>query len=174
METMKKVLTLCLVHQPPRILLGLKKRGFGAGRWNGFGGKVQEGETIEDAMQREVREEAGIAVNDAVKVGISNFEFSADRVPPKASAVAQGGAASGGQILEVHIFRATEFTGEPSESDEMKPQWFNVDEVPYDSMWPDDKYWFPLFLEGKKFHGKFLFGEGDVVLEYSLQEVAKL
>ncbi|MBI2889004.1 MAG: 8-oxo-dGTP diphosphatase [Candidatus Liptonbacteria bacterium] len=153
----KKALTLCLVHQPPRILLGLKKRGFGAGRWNGFGGKVQEGETIEEAMQRELREEAGIAVSDAVKVGIISFEFRGNP-----------------EILEVHIFRATEFSGEPCESDEMKPRWFGADEIPYDSMWPDDRYWFPLFLEGKKFAGKFLFGKGDVIMKHSLREVGEL
>lgn len=44
--------TLVMVLQPPRILLGMKKRGFGAGRWNGFGGKVQEGETIEAGARR--------------------------------------------------------------------------------------------------------------------------
>ncbi len=166
---MKKVLTLCLVHQPPRILLGLKKRGFGAGRWNGFGGKVKEGETIEDAMRREIREEAGIEVKDAAKVGIIDFEFSA----PKGRDLASGGRGNP-EILEVHIFRAAGFTGEPCESDEMKPQWFNVDEIPYSSMWPDDKYWLPLFLEGKKFRGKFLFGERDLVLEYSLKPLESL
>jgi 8-oxo-dGTP diphosphatase/2-hydroxy-dATP diphosphatase len=150
----KKVLTLCLVHQPPRLLLGMKKRGFGAGRWNGFGGKVKEGETIEEAMRREVREEAGIEVHSVEKIGAIDFEFRGNP-----------------EILEVHIFRAKEFTGEPRESDEMKPQWYAADALPYDSMWPDDQYWFPLFLEGKKFCGKFLFGEGDVVLEHTLETV---
>lgn len=150
----KKVLTLCLVHQSPRILLGLKKRGFGAGRWNGFGGKVQPGETVGEAMRREAREEAGIEVGKAEKVGLIDFEFVGNP-----------------EILEVHIFRATEFTGEPQESEEMKPQWFNLNEIPYDSMWPDDRYWFPLFLAGKRFGGKFLFEEGDLVLEHSLEIV---
>lgn len=47
-----KLLTLVLVVQPGRVLLGMKKRGFGAGKWNGFGGKVQPGETIEQAARR--------------------------------------------------------------------------------------------------------------------------
>lgn len=59
---MKKLFTLCIIHQHPKILLGMKKRGFGAGRWNGFGGKVSAAETIEDAARREIREEAGIEV----------------------------------------------------------------------------------------------------------------
>lgn len=47
-----KLLTLVLVVQPGKVLLGMKKRGFGAGKWNGFGGKVNPGETIEDAARR--------------------------------------------------------------------------------------------------------------------------
>jgi 8-oxo-dGTP diphosphatase/2-hydroxy-dATP diphosphatase len=132
----------------------MKKRGFGAGRWNGFGGKVQEGETIEEAMRREVREEVGIVVGGAEKVGIIEFEFKGNP-----------------EILEVHVFRAQEFTGEPHESDEMRPQWYPTDALPYDSMWSDDRYWFPLFLEGKKFRGKFLFGAGDAVFEHTLEAV---
>lgn len=42
------------------VLLGLKKRGFGTGKWNGFGGKVEPGETIRQAAIREMKEEAGI------------------------------------------------------------------------------------------------------------------
>lgn len=47
-----RVFTLVLVVQPSRVLLGMKKRGFGAGLWNGFGGKVQPGESIEEAARR--------------------------------------------------------------------------------------------------------------------------
>ena len=45
-EVKKKVLTLVYIRDDENILLGLKKRGFGTGKWNGFGGKVQAGETI--------------------------------------------------------------------------------------------------------------------------------
>src|SRR3989338_578814 len=101
---MKKQLTLCLVHQHPKILLGMKKRGFGAGRWNGFGGKLQEGEAIEEAAKRELMEEVGIEPLSMKKVGVIDFEFKND---PK--------------ILEVHIFKVLDFKGEPYETEEMKP-----------------------------------------------------
>jgi 8-oxo-dGTP diphosphatase/2-hydroxy-dATP diphosphatase len=155
---MKKILTLCIIHQRPRILLGMKKRGFGEGRWNGFGGKVGADESIEDAARREVREEASIEVSSVEKLGILEFSFARELET----------------ILEVHIFKAKEFTGEPMEGEEMKPQWFDENNIPFNDMWPDDKFWFPLFLTDKKFHGSFLFGEGDSVLKQRLEEVENL
>jgi 8-oxo-dGTP diphosphatase/2-hydroxy-dATP diphosphatase len=153
----KKILTLCIVHQHPKILLGMKKRGFGAGRWNGFGGKLIPGETIEQAAKREMKEEASVDIIDFQKVGILDFEFKGNP-----------------EILEVNIFRVNEFMGEPTESEEMKPQWYFIDEIPFKEMWPDDIHWFPLFLKGKKFKGKFLFGEGDSILEHELTEVGEI
>lgn len=151
---MKKILTLCIIHNHPKVLLGMKKRGFGAGKWNGFGGKVETGETIEEAAKREVCEEAGIRVADIEKVGHINFEFVGDPV-----------------TLEVHVFKAGSFSGEPTEGEEMKPQWFHKDKIPFDQMWPDDKHWFPLFLAGKKFKGKFVFEGHNKIIEHSLVEI---
>jgi len=135
----------------------MKKRGFGAGRWNGFGGKVLPLEKVEDAMEREMQEEAGVELKDLRKVGIIDFEFKDNP-----------------EILQVHLFRSDDFFGEPIESEEMKPQWFHVDEIPFDDMWPDDRYWIPLFLSGKKFKGKFLFGESDVISDKELVEVEEI
>ncbi|OGG44207.1 hypothetical protein A2841_04150 [Candidatus Kaiserbacteria bacterium RIFCSPHIGHO2_01_FULL_48_10] len=150
-------MTLCIIHQHPRVLLGMKKKGFGAGRWNGFGGKVQSGETIEEAATREVKEESGLDVREIEKYGIIEFEFEGNP-----------------EILEVHIFRAIDFEGSPAESEEMRPQWFAIDEIPFSHMWPDDIYWFPLFLKGKKFRGKFLFDDDHKILERELGEVKSL
>lgn len=155
---MKKVLTLCFVVKEDKILLGMKKRGFGAGRWNGFGGKVEGGETIEEAARRETKEECGIDIVAMEQVGIHEFEFESKR----------------GDILEVHVFRADSWDGEPRETEEMRPQWFTTDAIPYDEMWPDDIHWIPVFLTGKKFRTKFLFGEEDAVLENHVEEVSEL
>lgn len=156
-EQKKKVLTLCLLHTDTHVLLGMKKRGFGAGRWNGFGGKVEKGETIEEAARREFLEEAGLGIPILEKAGLMDFEF-------------QGNP----EILEVHIFRAREHVGEPKESEEMLPKWFHQDEIPFSEMWPDDPHWMPLFFAGKKFQGKILFGEGDSILEMNIVEVLEL
>uniref|UniRef100_A0A8C7H202 Oxidized purine nucleoside triphosphate hydrolase n=1 Tax=Oncorhynchus kisutch TaxID=8019 RepID=A0A8C7H202_ONCKI len=122
-----KLLTLV---QPGRVLLGMKKRWFGAGKWNGFGGKVQPGETIEEAARRELQEESGLTVDK--------------------------------QLLDVHVFRADNYNGEPTESDEMSPQWFDSDKIPFGQMWVDDILWFPLMLQ-KKFFGYFKFQGHDLM-----------
>ncbi|KKU91094.1 MAG: 7,8-dihydro-8-oxoguanine triphosphatase [Candidatus Jorgensenbacteria bacterium GW2011_GWA1_48_11] len=151
---MKKILTLTLIHQPPRILLGMKKRGFGAGRWNGFGGKLNPGEDIVAAAKREIKEEVGLEIlGDLKKAGIIDFSWAGKP-----------------DVLQVHVFRAEKFSGEPVESEEMKPQWFNVDRIPFDKMWSDDIHWLPLFLAGKTFRGRFVFDESDNTLEHALKE----
>ena len=86
---MNKLLTLCLITKEDNILLGMKKRGFGTGIWNGFGGKVQKGESIEEATVRETKEEAGIDVKNIWDTGVLEFEFEGNP-----------------EILEVHLFKA--------------------------------------------------------------------
>ncbi|XP_066496738.1 oxidized purine nucleoside triphosphate hydrolase isoform X2 [Tiliqua scincoides] len=150
-----KVFTLVLVVQPRRVLLGLKKRGFGAGLWNGFGGKVQPGETVEQAARRELQEESGLTVDSLQKLGQITFEFVGNT-----------------ELMEVHIFRADSFQGNPTEK--MRPQWFDLDRVPFKNMWPDDVYWFPLLLQKKRFLGYFKFKGQDTILDYTLKEVEKV
>jgi len=151
-ESNKKILTLCTTFKNNRILLGMKKRGFGAGRWNGFGGKLHEGESVEAAAKRETQEECGIIIEALEEAGVIDFEFK-----------------NNPEILEVHIFKINKYSGEPVETEEMKPEWFDFDKIPYDSMWPDDKFWLPLFLKGHKFKGKFKFDEkGNRIINQEL------
>ena len=152
----KKILTLCLIVKDNHVLLGMKKRGFGEGRWNGFGGKLEQGETIEAAARREVQEESGITVTSMNEVGVLDFEFQSEST----------------KLMEVHVFKVTGFTGEPQETEEMKPQWFTQNEIPYSQMWSDDEYWLPLLLAGKKFKGSFLFDRPSDAT-YSAKIIAK-
>lgn len=159
----KKLLTLCIIRKESEILLGMKKRGFGEGRWNGFGGKVEEGESIEDAARRELLEESGIRAIDIEKRGILNFSFESD---PK--------------ILEVHIFLIKNYEDDPVETEEMLPQWFSIENIPFEQMWTDDILWLPVFLNDKKFKGKFFFDKPSnkeysaKILKQELEEVEEL
>lgn len=155
---MKKIQTLCFLKKDGKILLAMKKRGFGAGRWNGFGGKKQEGETIEEAAKRETREECGIKISEMEEFGKIDFEFEGKE-----------------DILEVHFFEIKKYSGEPQETEEMKPEWFAFENIPLNAMWPDDKFWMPLFLENKKFKGEFCFDEaGNEVLKNELEIIDKI
>lgn len=160
----RKILTLVIIHKDDKVLLGMKKRGFGMGKWNGFGGKVDAGETIKEAAKRELFEEAGVTADNLEKLGVLDFSWAS-------SAKATAGQAR--EILEVNIFKATDFSGDPVEGEEMKPQWFSINEIPFEKMWADDKYWLPLFLENKKFKGKFIFDNQNNIVEHTLHEETK-
>lgn len=159
---MKKILTLVLIESDGKVLLGMKKRGFGEGRWNGFGGKLAWGETIQEAAVREVEEETQVQVQAITQVGLLTFSFESDPT----------------LVLEVHVFKTNSFQGEPTETEEMKPQWFLSHEIPYDDMWPDDVYWLPMVLDGKLISGSFHLDapasseHQASILRYTLKEVA--
>lgn len=155
--TPKKLLTLLMVVRDGSVLLGEKKRGFGAGFYNGFGGKVEKGESVTEGALRELREEAAIEATDATKRGVITFVY--DDQP---------------SAMEVHVYHATRFTGEPEETDEMRPRWFDVNALPFDKMWPDDVHWYPMFLEGKKFVGTFWFTNTTTIVRHELREVDEL
>lgn len=145
-----KRLTLVIIKDGPRVLLGMKKRGFGKGKWNGFGGKIEEGETVEAAAERELSEECGIRAPLECR-GRLLFHFGDDPVDH-----------------EVHVFFSEAHEGDPVETDEMRPQWFHVDEIPFHLMWPDDRHWLPYVLEGKSVEGHFWF-EGEEIVKYRLE-----
>lgn len=150
---MSKVYTLTIIHRDGKVLLGMKKRGYGVGRFNGFGGKPDDGETLEQAAIREIKEEAGIEVRDLKSAGVATFLNSKRE-----------------EVSVVHIFSASEFSGEPSESEEMAPQWFDVSAIPFEQMWPDDRFWFPYLLEGVDFKGSFVLDdENKEVLDYDFE-----
>ncbi|MEK7173911.1 MAG: 8-oxo-dGTP diphosphatase [Patescibacteria group bacterium] len=150
-----KLLTLCVVYDNDRILLGMKKRGFGMGRWNGFGGKVEEGEIIQEAAARELLEEACIQPHLLQKRGVLYFIFAEGSIPP----------------LEVHVFSANTFIGNPTESDEMRPEWFLHKDIPYHEMWPDDQHWLPLVLAGKNIEGTFHFKDAATLISHEIKTI---
>lgn len=151
MTTMKHA-TLCLLVQEDQVLLAMKKRGFGEGKWNGAGGKVQEGENIRDAAIRETREELGVTLRlaDLTKAAEITFRF------PEHPAWDQ----------VMHVFVLSRWEGEPQESDEMRPQWFPKRALPKAEMWAADCEWMPLVLSGEFLKGVVVFdGDGGAVRE---------
>lgn len=148
--------TLVFLVRSGEVLLAMKKRGLGEGLWNGVGGKVLEGETVEEAAIRETVEEIGARPTSLLRVATLEFYCPHQRSWEQ-------------QVL---VFLADKWEGEPAESEEMRPQWFNLGELPFDSMWPDDPHWLPKVLEGLLFEAEFLFGEGDKILEFEVREIS--
>ncbi len=150
-----KEATLCFLVEKEnnRILLAMKKRGFGVGLWNGVGGKVQENETIEDAMKRETKEEIEVEVIDYKKVAEIEFSFDDE--------------SSAGQ--KVHVYLVKKWEGSPTESEEMKPLWFNINEIPYPQMWEDNKYWIPIILNDKFVKAKFQFSLENTLRYFNIK-----
>ncbi|TSC94167.1 MAG: putative NUDIX hydrolase [Parcubacteria group bacterium Licking1014_1] len=156
-----KQATLCLLIKGNEILLAMKKRGFGVGRWNGTGGKLdfEKGDkNVIDSVIRETKEEIGVLIKDPEKVGVLHFYF-----PHKKE-----------WNQDVYLFLAKNWEGEPTESEEMAPKWFEVSEIPYDKMWDDDKYWLPHILSGKKLEADFIFKEGDIIDKHDIKIVEEI
>ena len=152
------VTTLCLLRKENKILLAMKKRGFGEGKYNGVGGKIEIGETPEETMIRESKEEILVTPKEYEKVGIIEFnEFYKGKK----------------EKVIMHIYIATKWQGEPTESDETKPKWFDIQDIPYDNMFPDDKYWLPLILEGKKVRAYFDFDKDFNLLNKKIEDLNK-
>lgn len=150
-----KDVTLLFLLRDNHILLAMKKRGFGQGKWNGPGGKAQPGESIEAAAIRECQEEVGITPGELTSHGWIDFRMTHD-------------PAFGHRA---HVFSATAWQGDPTETDEMRPRWFAIDAIPYHAMWSDDPLWLPLVLEGKQFRGAVTLGPGDAIVTADITEL---
>jgi ADP-ribose pyrophosphatase YjhB (NUDIX family) len=153
-----KVGTVCFVldEAGERILLAMKKEGFGEGKWNGFGGKPRLGEDIKAAAVREIREESELIVRpvDLQEAGIVDFYFA------------------GELKYKVFVFLAYDWTGEPAETGEMRPQWFPIDGIPYDGMWDSDRLWLPMVLARGRGHGRIYYDAAGEKTESFFWEAA--
>lgn len=136
---------LCFITRGDEVLLIHKKRGLGAGKINGPGGRLEPGESARDAAVREVQEELGVTPNDPQLRGELHFQFA------------------DGYALHCAVFLADGCSGEPVETEEAVPLWVRRDAVPYGQMWEDDRHWLPGVLEGRSFRGFFEF-DGDRML----------
>ena len=146
--------TLSFLIREGEVLLAMKKRGFGEGKWNGVGGKPEENEQIDQTAIREIREEIKVNPISIKRVGTLNFF-----VPHKTEWEQQ-----------VCVYIVDEWEGEPTESEEMLPKWLVYKDIPFDNMWPDDIHWVPLVLEGKNVNAEFIFDQDMNVTEFVVIE----
>lgn len=141
---------LVFIIKDGQILLIRKKRGLGAGKINGPGGKLDPGETTAQAAVREVQEEVGVTPLRLESKGELSFQFV------------------DGLALHCEVFQADDFTGTLLETAEAIPRWFPLAEIPYHEMWADDSLWLPQMIAGKNFRGFFVF-EQDTMLQQRVE-----
>jgi 8-oxo-dGTP diphosphatase len=135
-----------------QICLGYKKIGLGQGKYTGFGGKIERGEGVIAAALRELTEESSVRVPNHETLdfrAVLEFRF------PRKHAWEQ----------RVFVFCTYHWEGIPAESNEMRPQWYPVEDIPYRWMWDDAHHWLPLVLLGEKFRAKFRFKADNATVE---------
>jgi ADP-ribose pyrophosphatase YjhB (NUDIX family) len=160
MELSVQKTTLLYLYKPQekKVLLAMKKRGFGTGKWNGVGGKLDKGEIITEALVRETKEEIDVVINknDLAQVATLNFGFKDNQ----------------DWNQQVHAFIIEKWKGEPKETEEMIPRWYPIKKLPYENMWVDDVHWLPLVFEGKKINASFNFDKtGDKILNMKIEKI---
>ena len=141
----KERATLCFVVVDGQVLLIRKKRGLGAGKINGPGGRVDPGESFRDCAIRECREELCIEVQNPKPRGRLRFQFQE------------------GYRLECHLFVATGYSGTAEETDEAIPLWTDCKDLPFSEMWADDILWLQEILDGQTVDGCFLFDDDTML-----------
>ncbi len=144
--------TLCFCIKDNRVLLAMKKRGFGSGKWNGYGGKVQTKENPVTAAVRELEEESGLIANekDLYQLALIRFYFD------------------GNLVFECFVYITHSWQGEPNETEEMRPKWYPISDLPFKEMWVADVKWIPLILNGDKIEAEVNFNtDGTAVTEFN-------
>ncbi|MFT3785224.1 MAG: 8-oxo-dGTP diphosphatase [Tepidisphaeraceae bacterium] len=152
----KQRATLVFVRRGDELLLIHKKRGLGAGKINGPGGRLDPGESPVQCAVREVQEELHVTPIEPKLAGELLFQFVDE--------------ASKGLSIHGYVFLTDRFTGTPTETDEAVPLWTRIDKIPFDRMWTDDALWMPHLLAGRLFMGKFVF-HGEQMLWHDVSVV---
>jgi 8-oxo-dGTP diphosphatase len=151
--------TLCFpIRGDPirEVLLGFKKAGFGAGKYAGFGGKVEIGETVAAAAVRELQEEAGIRASEEGLYPVAHLTFRFPAQPTWSQVV--------------HAFLVQAWNGDPMESAEMDPTWFAVGDLPFGQMWQDNAHWLPRVLAGEQLRAVFTFKDDNETIDHLKME----
>lgn len=144
-----KIGTLCYIESDNKILLlhRIKKENdVHEGKWIGVGGKIEKGETPEECIKREVKEETGLTIKNPTLKGVMTFpDFSNE------------------EDSYVFIFTANEFEGKLIECNEGELKWIDKAKVLDMPTWEGDLIFLKWLLENRSFFSaKFVYENGSL------------
>ncbi len=142
--------TECFLIRDGRVMLGRKKRGLGAGKIVGIGGKLDVDETTLGGAIRELREETGVEISEAAMQFRGQVEWRFPNMPKWE------------MIASVYV--AEHWVGEPEETEEIAPVWFAFEAVPWQMMWADACLWVPLVLRGGRADWTFVYNPDNATI----------
>lgn len=149
---MTKLSTLCYLEKDGQYLMlhrTVKKNDVNKDKWIGVGGHFEQGESPEECLLREVKEETGYTLTSWKYRGLVTFVYGED-------------------IVEyMSLYTADGFEGEPIECDEGQLEWVDKSKISQLELWEGDKIFFRLLDEGREFFSlKLVYNTSDV-LEYA-------
>ena len=140
--------TLCYLSKGNQTLMlnrNKKNNDIHKGKWNGLGGKFESGETPEQCVIREVKEESGLDILGPELKGFISF--------PKFKEARNGQW----QDWYVFLYIAKQFSGNLIDSDEGTLKWINSNEILDLPLWEGDKIFIPWLSQDKFFSAKFVY-----------------
>lgn len=150
-----KLATLCYLRRSGKTLMlhrVKKARDVHEGKWNGLGGKFEPGESPEDCVIREVREESGLRIKSPALKGVLTFPGFADD-----------------EDWYVFVFTAAEFSGRLIDSPEGNLEWIPDRDLLKLNLWEGDRVFLPLLRRRGHFSGKFQYRKGRLA-RYSVEK----
>ena len=148
------------------VLLAKKTRKIGVGCWNGYGGKVEVGEGLEDSAVREFAEETNGVIlekNTLERIAVVDFHTHYEDNTTFS--------------CKVYFFTTTKWSGEIQETDEMAtPTWFPIDKLPWEEFMAADKKFLPIAFAGKKVFAEAHYNgnQTELAQEVAVREVESL
>jgi 8-oxo-dGTP diphosphatase len=141
-------LVFCLDKPANTVLLGVKKRGFGAGHVVGIGGGLEPGESAVQAAVRELWEETRVQAKLEDLRAMGSLEFVFEGRPA--------------WHMRAALFTTARWSGEAQETDEIAPVWCDLDALPLERMWADVPLWLPRVLRGGKLEARCVYAPDGV------------
>ena len=150
-----KELVLCHAIKAGSILLLKSDKEPYMGRWSAPQGNINGGEPLAKAAMRNIYQQTGLLPTKVTSHGTIRLFLNN----------------SNEYTYRIHVFSTRLFTGALKSNVDGEAKWFDMSEVPYHDMWPDDKYWTTLVMQGKRFDADFFLDEhNEKVTKYQIRE----